>query len=168
MARVQYGEASGETAFTFAPGGIIGPEGTDGQTLGLDYAIAGGSVLSITLNPESLSIIVRIATTDDKTAEKWFESNIWRNGRGCPHCGSKDTKEGTHPRLPYRCSECHKHFSVKMGTVMESSKLGYRKWAIVTYQFTTNLKGISSMKIHRDLPVTQKTAWFMVQRLRES
>ena len=51
---------------------------------------------------------------------------------------------------------------------MESSKIGYQKWAIVTYQFATNLKGVSSMKVHRDLHVTQKTAWFMVHRLRES
>ena len=105
---------------------------------------------------------------DDKTAEKWFESNIWRNGRRCPHCGCMESREEPHPTMPYRCSECHKYFSVKMGTVMEASKLGYRKWAIVTYQFATNIKGISSMKIHRDLGVTQKTAWLMVQRLRES
>ena len=60
------------------------------------------------------------------------------------------------------------HFSVKVGTVMESNKISYQKWAIVTYQFATNLKGVSSMKAHRDLHVTQKTTWFMVHRLRKS
>ena len=65
VAKVQYGEASGEATFTFAPGEIIGPEETADQTLDLDYTIAGGSVISITPNPESLSIIVRIAAAGD-------------------------------------------------------------------------------------------------------
>ena len=51
---------------------------------------------------------------------------------------------------------------------MEQSKISYQHWAIGTYLFTTNLKGVSSMKIHRDLGITQKLAWFMVHRLRES
>ena len=61
-----------------------------------------------------------------------------------------------------------KYFSVKFGTVMEKSKISYQHWAIATYQFATNTKGISSMKLHRDLGITQKSAWFLVQRLRES
>ena len=105
---------------------------------------------------------------DNDTAENWFESRIWKNGRRCPKCGCPESKEEPHPTMKYRCAECHKYFSVKMGTVMESSKLGYQKWAIVTYQFAMNLKGVSSMKVHRDLKITQKSAWFMVHRLRES
>ena len=105
---------------------------------------------------------------DNKTAEKWFESRIWRNGRTCSRCGYDGTVQSRHPTMPYYCSRCRKRFSIKTGTVMEASNVSYRKWAIVTYQFATNLKGISSMKIHRDLHVTQKTAWFIVQRLRES
>ena len=105
---------------------------------------------------------------DDGTAEKWFESNIWRNGRVCPRCKYDGTVESRHPTMHYYCSRCRKRFSVKTGTIMEASNVSYRKWAIVTYQFATNLKGISSMKVHRDLHVTQKTAWFMVHRLRES
>ena len=61
--------------------------------------------------------------------------------------------------MPYRCRGCDKHFSVKTGTVMESSKLGYQTWAIATYLLTTSLKGVSSMKLHRDLGITQKSAW---------
>ncbi|MDE0399813.1 MAG: IS1595 family transposase [Candidatus Poribacteria bacterium] len=105
---------------------------------------------------------------DDATAEKWFEANIWRNGRRCGRCGGLNTSPATHPTMPYWCNHCRKYFSVKFGTVMERSHVGYKNWAIATYQFATNLKGISSMKLHRDLGVTQKTAWFMVQRLRES
>ena len=58
-------------------------------------------------------------------------------------------------------------FSLKTGTVMQGSKLGYQVWAIATYLLTTNIKGISSMKLHRDLGVTQKTAWHLAHRLRE-
>ena len=70
--------------------------------------------------------------------------------------------------MRYRCAECHKYFSVKVGTVVESSKIPYQKLAIAAYQFATNLRGVSSMKMHRDLVITQKSARFMVHRLRES
>ena len=59
-------------------------------------------------------------------------------------------------------------FSLKTGTVMESSKLGYQTWAVALYLVSTNLKGISSMKLHRDLRVTQKTAWHLAHRIREA
>ena len=105
---------------------------------------------------------------DDATAEKWFESKIWKNGRVCGRCGGHHTCKANHTTMPYWCSECRKYFSVKFGTVMERSHISYQQWAIVTYQFMTNVKGISSMKVHRDLGITQKSAWFMVQRLREA
>ena len=64
--------------------------------------------------------------------------------------------------MPFRCREkdCAKRFSTKTGTVMECSNLGFRLWAIDIFLIATNLKGISSMKLHRDLGVTQQTAWF--------
>lgn len=105
---------------------------------------------------------------DDSAAERWFESNVWKDGRVCGRCGGSHTCEASHPTMPYWCSECRKYFSVKFGTVMERSKISYQHWAIATYQFATNVKGISSMKLHRDLGITQKSAWFMVHRLRES
>lgn len=105
---------------------------------------------------------------DNKTAEKWFESRIWTDGRKCPECGNLDSTLSRHPTMPYYCYKCKSHFSVKKGTIMERSKISYQNWAIATYQFATNLKGVSSMKLHRDLGITQKTAWFMVHRLRES
>ena len=105
---------------------------------------------------------------DNKTAEKWFESRIWRNGRVCPLCKETQTRPSTHKTQPYRCPQCRRFFSVKVGTVMERSHISYQHWAIATYLFATNLKGVSSMKIHRDLGITQKSAWFLVHRLRES
>ena len=59
-------------------------------------------------------------------------------------------------------------FSLKTGTVMKGTQLGYREWAIAIYLMSTSLKGVSSMKLHRDLAVTQKTAWYLAHRLRES
>ena len=69
---------------------------------------------------------------------------------------------------PYRCRSCKKFFSVKVGTAFEKSRLPLRKWVIAIYFQLTNLKGIASMKLHRDLGITQKTAWFMEHRIREA
>ena len=105
---------------------------------------------------------------DEESAVKWFEKVRWPHGRHCPHCGSKNTKPkpGGKP-MPYRCSECHEHFSCKVGTVMEKSRIPVRKWVIAMYLMSTNLKGVSSMKLHRDLGITQKSAWMMSQKIRE-
>ena len=72
--------------------------------------------------------------------------------------------------MPYRCREkqCAKRFSVKTATVMEGSNLGYRAWAFAIYLMNTNLKGVSSMRLHREIGITQKSAWFMAHRLREA
>ena len=106
---------------------------------------------------------------DDATAEAWFVRSRWPNGIACPHCGSLAvTTKTTHPTMPYRCRDCRKFFSVKTGTVMQSSKLGYQVWLIASYLMTTGLKGTSSMKLHRDLGITQKTAWHLAHRIRDT
>lgn len=69
--------------------------------------------------------------------------------------------------MPYHCSECREYFSVKTGTVMQSSKVPLQKWVIAMYLMSTSLKGVSSMKLHRDLGVTQKTAWLLAQKIRQ-
>ena len=106
---------------------------------------------------------------DDAAAERWFEAQRWPNGeRFCPDCGSlrySVVKSGR--PMPYRCRDCRKHFSVRKGTVMQSSSLGLQKWAIALYQMSTGIKGTSSMKLHRDLGIRQSSAWFMMQRIRE-
>ena len=69
--------------------------------------------------------------------------------------------------MPYWCPACRNYFSVKVGTAMESSKLPMRKWVYGIYMMTTSLKGVSSMKLHRDLGIPQNTAWYMAQRIRQ-
>ena len=106
---------------------------------------------------------------DEATATKWFEALIWPNGRHCPRCGNTETTEASKKAgLPYWCGACRRHFSVRIGTTLERSRVPLRKWAFAVYLYVTNLKGVSSMKLHRDLKVTQKTAWFMLHRLREA
>ena len=106
---------------------------------------------------------------DDATAEGWFAGIRWPDGIGCPRCGSTNVQEGTtHPTMPYRCRDCRKFFSVRTHTVMQSSKLGYQTWAIAIYLLNTGIKGTSSMKLHRDLGITQKSAWHLAHRIRET
>ena len=106
---------------------------------------------------------------DDKTAEQWFIEQRWPTDICCPDCGSINVQIGCKHRMPFRCREkaCKtQFFSAKTGTVMEGSKIGYQNWIIAEFLVMTSLKGVSSMKLHRDLGVTQKTAWFLSQRLR--
>ena len=105
---------------------------------------------------------------DEKAAREWFESLVWPTGRYCPRCGSTKTHEANHKHSPYRCTDCRAYFSVKTGTLTEGSNLPLRKWAFAIYIETTSLKGVSSMKLHRDIGVTQKTSWFMLHRIREA
>ena len=107
---------------------------------------------------------------DERSAVEWFERIYWKStGRVCGHCGSKETNQVPNAKpMPYWCKDCRSYFSVRTGTVLQSSRLPLRKWAFAVYLYVTNLKGVSSMKLHRDLNVTQKTAWFMLHRLREA
>jgi len=106
---------------------------------------------------------------DNASARKWLEDLRWANDeRHCPVCGAVNTKTVPNEKpMPYHCGDCRKYFSVKTGTVMQSSKIGLQKWVVAIYLLSTNLKGVSSMKLHRDLGVTQKTAWFMAQKIRQ-
>ena len=106
---------------------------------------------------------------DEESARKWFENLRWPEGeRHCPRCGSVKTK--TVPKenpMPYHCGDCRKYFSVRTRTAMRSSKTSLRKWVVAMYLMTTNLKGVSSMKLHRDLGIAQSTAWTMAQKIRQ-
>ncbi|MDE0534345.1 MAG: IS1595 family transposase [Albidovulum sp.] len=105
---------------------------------------------------------------NDAAAEKWFEQQRWPDGRFCPHCGSTNTREEKNRKpMPFRCKDCRGHFSVKHGTVMQSSKIGLQMWAIGIYLMSTGIKGTASMKIYRDIGLRQATAWFLMQRIRE-
>ena len=119
----------------------------------------------------SVKQFIRMYPTD-AAAEQWFIQQRWPAGVGCPHCGSLNVQIGcSHPTMPFRCREkaCdRKRFSTKTGTVMESSKIGYQDWLIAMFIVTTSLKSVSSMKLHRDLGITQKSAWFLAHRLRDA
>ena len=105
----------------------------------------------------------------DLKAEEWIVRQRWPKGVCCPHCGSLNVQTGCqHKTMPFRCREkiCAKRFSSKTGTVMEGSKIGYQDWIVAAFLVMTSLKSVSSMKLHRDLGITQKSAWFLAQRLR--
>ena len=104
----------------------------------------------------------------EEAAAAWFENIIWPDGRHCPKCGSERTREASHAKMPYWCTDCRSYFSVKTGTAMQSSKVPLRKWAIAIYLCLTSLKSVSSMKLQRDIGVSQPTAWFMLHRIREA
>ena len=108
---------------------------------------------------------------DDKTAEAFFAEVRWPDGPRCPYCGYDNIQIGTaHKTMPFRCRRdgCRKRFSVRIDTVMQSSNLGYQDWLVAIYLMTTSLKGVSSMKLHRDLDVAQKNAWHLAHRIRKA
>lgn len=106
---------------------------------------------------------------DDATAEAWFVEERWGGEPHCPHCGHTSVQSGAkHKTMPFRCRGCRKRFSVRTGTTMEASKLGYQTWAVALYLLTTSLKGVSSMKLHRDLGIRQASAWHLAHRIRAS
>lgn len=105
----------------------------------------------------------------NEAAERWFESVVWDEGRFCPHCGSMDTKERENRKpMPYWCRGCHGYFSVRTGTPMHRSKIALKDWAYAIYLHSASLKGVSSMRLHRKLGITQKSAWHMAHRIREA
>ena len=108
---------------------------------------------------------------DEETAKAWLTEQRWPDGPRCPYCNSPNVQSDIkHKTMTHRCRECEGKpmFTLRTGTVMEGSKLKYRIWAVGIYLFTTNIKGISSMKFHRELGIGQKAAWFMLHRLRKA
>ena len=106
---------------------------------------------------------------DEAQAEAWFISRRWPGGIACPDCGADSIHERKNRKpMPFHCRACGKDFSVKTGTILHSSKLPLGKWGLAFYLFSTSLKGVSSMKLHRDLGITQKSAWHMAHRIRET
>jgi transposase-like protein len=104
---------------------------------------------------------------DSETARVWFESRLWPEGPRCPVCGTGDRittrKDGF-----YRCNQCQEDFTVRTGTVMERSHIPLHKWVYAMYLVVTARKGISSMQLAKEIGITQKSAWFMLGRLREA
>lgn len=106
---------------------------------------------------------------DDTAAERWFETQRWPDGPRCPSCESERvTVTGGKQRMPYHCKDCRQYFSVRKGTVMQGTKLGYQTWLIAIYLHLTSLKGVSAMKLHRDLGISYPSAWHLLHRIREA
>ncbi len=105
----------------------------------------------------------------EEAAVAWFESVLWPTGRYCGKCGGVRTREVPNAKpMPYWCTDCRSYFSVRTGTPIARSNVPMRKWAIAIYLCLTSLKSVSSMKLHRDIGVSQPTAWFMLHRIREA
>ncbi len=106
---------------------------------------------------------------DENAARKFFEAKRWPDGVYCAHCGSLSIAEcKDHKPMAYRCKDCRKHFSVRTDTVLAESRLPLHKWLMAIYMMTTARKGIPSTQVARELGITQKSAWFLCQRIRET
>jgi transposase-like protein len=104
---------------------------------------------------------------DQETARAYLEGRLWPNGPRCPVCGLGDRitarKEGF-----YRCNQCKEDFTVRTGTIFERSHIPLHKWIYAMYLLVTARKGISSMQLAKEIGITQKSAWFVLHRLREA
>ncbi len=119
-----------------------------------------------------MSILSRPEFHDETAAYAFVESKLWPKGPNCPFCGGMDrigkmggesTRIGVH-----KCYACRKPFTVKVGTIFESSHVKMHLWLQAIYLMCSSKKGISSNQLHRTLGVTLKTAWFMSHRIREA
>ncbi len=119
-----------------------------------------------------MSILSKPYFHNEEAAYEFVESKLWPHGPTCPKCGErkrvskmkgKSTRIGT-----YKCYACRKPFTVKVGTIFESSHVKMNLWLQAIYIVATSEKGVSSNQLHRTLGVTLKTAWFMSHRIREA
>jgi transposase-like protein len=99
------------------------------------------------------------------TCREFLAALRWENGPICPKCGS-DCVTLLETRNIYKCRTCKKQFSIKVGTIFEDSPIGLDKWLPAAWLIINCKNGVSSYEIARDLGVTQKTAWFMLHRIR--
>jgi transposase-like protein len=118
------------------------------------------------------SIISSKALQSEAAAYAWVEARVWPEGPVCPHCGGVERigkMKGKATRIGlYKCYQCRKQFTVKVGTVFEDSHVPMNLWLQAMYLLCSSKKGISSNQLSRTLGVTLKTAWFMAHRIREA
>jgi hypothetical protein len=105
------------------------------------------------------------AVPDEQSAIEQFTAIRWRHGAFCPHCGSTKVYHFSDDRT-HKCGVCRKRFSIKVGTIFEDSKIGLREWMLAVWLITSHERGLTSTQLAKDIGVTQKTAWFMLHRLR--
>jgi transposase-like protein len=104
---------------------------------------------------------------DQETARIYLEGRLWPNGPRCPVCGMGDRITARAGGF-YRCNQCKEDFTVRTGTIFERSHVPLHKWIYSMYLLVTARKGISSMQLAKEIGITQKSAWFVLQRLREA
>lgn len=109
---------------------------------------------------------------DEAAAYKYVEARVWPNGRVCPHCGVVDQSgklKGKSTRIGvYKCYACRKPFTVKVGTIFESSHIKLHIWLQAIFLLSSSKKGMSANQLHRILGITLKSAWFLAHRIREA
>ena len=103
--------------------------------------------------------------TEERCIE-YFAQLRWNGKPQCPYCQHEHAYELKGKTRRWKCASCRQQFSVRVGTIFEDSKISLRKWFFAVYLATAHKKGISSHQLARDLNITQKTAWFMLQRIR--
>src|SRR6202049_2247096 len=104
---------------------------------------------------------------DQETARRCLEERLWPNGPRCPVCGLGEritTRKGGF----YRCGQCKEDFTVRTGTIFERSHVPLHKWLYAMYLLVTARKGISSLQLSKEIGITQKSAWFVLSRIREA
>ena len=107
------------------------------------------------------------AIPDEDAAIAHFTAVRWMNGAFCPHCDGRKVYTFADKKT-HKCAACGKRFSIKVGTIFEDTKVGLRKWLMAIWLLTSHKKGVASTTLARDIGVTQKTAWFMLHRLRHA
>jgi transposase-like protein len=104
---------------------------------------------------------------DEQSCIDHLRSIRWADGAFCPHCGSTKVYDFSDKRT-HKCGDCRQRFSIKVGTIFEDTKLPLRKWFAAIWLITSNKKGIASTQLAKDLKITQKSAWFVLHRLRHA
>lgn len=104
---------------------------------------------------------------DQETARIYLEGRLWPNGVRCPYC-KKGERITVRNGCFYRCNACSEDFTVRTGTILERSHIPLHKWLYAMYLLVTSRKGISSLQLSKEIGITQKSAWFLLQRLREA
>jgi transposase-like protein len=107
------------------------------------------------------------AFPDEQSCIDHLRSLRWKDGEFCPYCGGVRIYHFS-DRKTFKCGDCRQRFSIKVGTVFEDTKIALRKWFAAIWMITNHPKGIASTTLAKDIKVTQKTAWFMLHRLRHA
>ncbi len=105
--------------------------------------------------------------SDEQVCIDHLRAIRWKGGAYCPHCGSTKVYHFSDKRT-HKCGDCRQRFSIKVGTIFEDTKLPLRKWFMAVWMVTSHTKGIASTQLAKDLDITQKSAWFVLHRLRHA